>query len=145
MGPFQKIELKNVQLVLDLAIGGSVSTTTTANTTKIITTIPTTSTTTSTIITTTTTAIPTSGSIEHLDYKANENFIWKVIPPCSEVHVLSTTFQTEADYDFVFVGEISYTGLTTIDQIVTGPFDVKFTSDESQQMNGFQITWECEG
>lgn len=72
--------------------------------------------------------------------------MWNVDPPCKEVHVISTHFETEPNADIVHVNEETYSGSANIDQIVRStPFDIAFESDYGQTKSGFTLTWQCTG
>ena len=112
---------------------------TTTTTTK--TTTTTTKTTTTT--TTTTTHIATVGIIEHRDYINDENVTWIVNPACADVRIRSTFFDTESDYDYLFLNGKQFSGSLAVDEVLSSPFDIRFTSDESTTKSGFSLAWEC--
>ena len=95
--------------------------------------------------------VQNSGTIEHRDYGNSENEIWHVNPSCEEVRVVSTHLSTEYRYDFVNVDGTGYSGHASVDQIVRGSFQIKFTSDVSDTgrsfgaETGFTLTWQCLG
>lgn len=119
------------------------TTTTTISTARIKT--STTATTAATTTTTKTTTSNTSGSIEHRNYINQENIIWNIEPTCSNVRIWSGFFQTEKNFDVVIVAGQPYSGSSDVNQMVSGPFEVRFTSDESHTAAGFTLLWKCTG
>ena len=72
--------------------------------------------------------------------------MWNVNPPCEEVRVISTHFDTEGNADVVDVKGVKYSGTANINQNVRGtPFDIKFKSDGDTLKTGFTLTWQCTG
>jgi len=63
---------------------------------------------------------------------------------CNKVRIRSDHFDTEGGYDYVTIGEETYSGEDQIDQIVDSLFTVEFYSDGSVTASGFQLSWECD-
>ena len=81
--------------------------------------------------------------IELHDYENDHDQEWVVESDCREVRIVSTFFDTEGGFDHVTIGEDSFSGSDSIDQIVDRDFTVYFTSDGRVTKTGFQLTWSC--
>ena len=90
---------------------------------------------------------PKTGKIEHRNYVDNENLSWDVETGCAQVKVISTFFDLELNYDFLYIDGEKYHGLegtVFIDQVIFGSdFSVQFTTDYSVIKKGFTLEWEC--
>ena len=78
-------------------------------------------------------------------YDNNEDIEWKIESDCSAIHLVSTHFDTEEDFDFLRISdEHKYSGSTVVDQIIdTSSFVATFTSDRYGTASGFNVIWEC--
>ena len=98
-----------------------------------------------------------SGVIELDMYSNDYHQIWEVRSSCSSVQLLSTTFSTEANFDWLRVDDIGepggsavstsfacYSGYAVeVNQHVGSTFTVTFTSDATENAAGFRFEWSC--
>jgi hypothetical protein len=86
-----------------------------------------------------------TGNIDHTGgYDNGENFSWLVRADCDRVRVTSSSFNTEGNYDYVFVHDTQWSGSgLSIDHEVPGTFIVNFRTDGSVVNDGFALTWTC--
>ena len=85
-----------------------------------------------------------AGSIELGRYNTDLNLKWKIEPTCDNVHVQLESFDIEDGFDFLYIGDESFTG--TMGQksfVLHSGFEIKFESDDSDNAEGFKINWNC--
>ena len=87
----------------------------------------------------------TNGTIAHLDYADNEDISWTIQSDCDMLYIYSEVFNTEANYDFLFIGDYRFDGDDEeIREIVQGSsVTIRFTSDSSITRSGFILHWRC--
>ena len=88
---------------------------------------------------------PSSGIIDsNHPYFSDSNSEWVIDPQCANPDVfISFTSETEQNYDFLKIGNMSYSGNVTEHLFLPAPIIVSFTSDGSQEKWGFSLTWKC--
>ena len=87
-----------------------------------------------------------SGEIFHENYANSENIEWNIASDCERVRIWSTKFDTEAQYDFVTIEGIQYSGTEQINlTIEKNNFIVRFQSDTGVTKTGFVLSWTCAG
>ena len=90
--------------------------------------------------------LPTSGIIQLLGYEHLMDETWEISADCETVHIISTMFNLEEGYDFLYITSSStsnYTGNESISSILPGIFTVRFESDYSVTSDGFVLEWKC--
>ena len=100
----------------------------------------------------------TQGVITRLNYGNDETIQWNLNTDCDQVHIVSTQFAIEPDFDIVTIDNVPYSGkvgnstmgsitgtgfLTVVDQVVPGQSVVLFSSDGTITDSGFVLEWQC--
>ena len=85
-----------------------------------------------------------SGEIIHENYENHEDLEWTIFADCSNVKLISTSFETEAGYDYVTVAGMRYEGTVLISVTVPNATVVRFHSDGSTTKSGFILKWTCD-
>jgi len=85
-----------------------------------------------------------SGKIRHKNYENNEDLEWTIAANCSNVNLISTQFETEAEYDYVTIAGTRYEGTESMSVTVPNLTVVHFHSDGSTTKSGFILKWTCE-
>jgi len=89
-------------------------------------------------------SVEESGEIRHENYADNENLEWPISSNCENIRIRSSSFDTEANYDYVTISGQQYSGTAGIDVTVpAGDSVIKFHSDGSSTRTGFVLTWTC--
>ena len=84
------------------------------------------------------------GVIQLSEYENNHDITWTIDSVCYDIHIFSTSFDTESTYDEVTIGDSTFSGSDVeVDLIMPGTFDVRFTSDGSVTQTGFVLFWSC--
>ena len=58
-----------------------------------------------------------SGELELLEYENDMNQYWKIESNCDSVRLQSESFQTEVNYDLLYINGESFTGSVSIDTV----------------------------
>ena len=88
----------------------------------------------------------TSGFIELGEYDNYQDLSWSVNSDCDEVHIYSMRFDTEGGYDYVTIGDSTFSGSNqVVNLIMPAAFEVAFHSDYSVTRTGFSLAWQCFG
>ena len=84
------------------------------------------------------------GKIKYFNYKNDADKNWLIKSNCDQVQITSTMFDTEECCDMLIIDKTSYSGNTTINQLVEKrTFNVQFISDSTTTGNGFLLKWGC--
>ena len=51
---------------------------------------------------------PISGVVSHLNYGNSEDVNWEIFGKCEKVNIYSTMFDTESNYDYLHVGNVTH-------------------------------------
>jgi len=63
---------------------------------------------------------------------------------CENVRIWSKFFETEEDFDFLWIGDKRYSGNDKINQTMANNSTIRFKSDRSTNKKGFKLIWNCE-
>ena len=89
-----------------------------------------------------------TGNVQLLNYENHMEESWSIEPDCEGVQIESETFKTETNFDFLTIKDSSgkeskISGESQIDQIISAPFNLTFTSDSAVTDSGFKLFWKC--
>ena len=85
------------------------------------------------------------GLWELLGYRENEEVEHILAPPCEQVHIFPTFFDTERRYDILEINGKRFSGNKFFSVVTKSPVTFKFTSDKNKNKDGIRLRWSCIG
>ena len=85
-----------------------------------------------------------NGTIELSPYGNNMDVTWILQSKCANVKIWSEFFETEENFDFLWIEDNEYTGNQKINQTMPNNSTVRFMSDKYTIAKGFKLIWNCE-